>query len=143
MIAADSRIKGAKVNVLGLTFKENYSDLRNSKVADVINKLKAYGVEVFVHDPYGDPAEALHEYGVQLLPWTALPQADAIVAAVSHHQFIGLPVADFQQKLIKDGSLIEVKACFAAKAFEGVGIKVWRVSNAIYLIAACAGSASI
>jgi UDP-N-acetyl-D-galactosamine dehydrogenase len=127
MIAADSRIKGAKVNVLGLTFKENCADLRNSKVADVINELKAYGVEVFVHDPYGDPAEALHEYGVQLLPWAALPQADAIVAAVAHHQFVGLPVADFQQKLIKGGCFVDVKACFDAKAFEAVGIKVWRL----------------
>jgi UDP-N-acetyl-D-galactosamine dehydrogenase len=127
MIAADSRIKGAKINVLGLTFKENCADLRNSKVADVINELKAYGVEVFVHDPYGDPAEALNEYGVHLLPWAALPQADAIVAAVAHHQFVGLPVADFQQKLIKGGCLIDVKACFDAKAFEDVGFKVWRL----------------
>lgn len=127
MIAADSRIKGAKVNVLGLTFKENCSDLRNSKVADVINELKAYGVEVFVHDPYGDPAEALHEYGVQLLPWDALPQADAIVAAVSHKQFIGLTVEDFQQKLTKGGCFVDVKACFDVTALEDVGINVWRL----------------
>ncbi len=79
------------------------------------------------HDPYGDPAEALHEYGVQLLSWAALPQADAIVAAVSHHQFVGISVADFQQKLIKGGCFIDVKACFDAKAFEEVGIKVWRL----------------
>src|ERR1035437_588372 len=86
MIAAGSYVKGAKVNVLGLTFKENCADLRNSKVADVINELKSYGVEVFVHDPYADPEEALAEYGVNLLAWADLPSADAIVAAVSHRQ---------------------------------------------------------
>src|SRR5665647_632606 len=63
MIAGGSYIKGARVNVLGLTFKENCADLRNSKVADVINELKSYGVEVCVHDPFADPEEAMYEYG--------------------------------------------------------------------------------
>ena len=127
MIAAGSHIKGARVNVLGLTFKENCADLRNSKVADVINELKSYGVEVFVHDPYADPAEALHEYGVTLLPWAELPRADAIVAAVSHKQLTALSADDFQQKLVKGGCFIDVKACFEAKDFEDVGIRVWRL----------------
>jgi len=87
MIAAGSTIKGTRVNVLGLTFKENCADLRNSKVGDVINELKSYGVEVFVHDPYADPEEAMHEYGVRLTAWDDLPRADAIVAAVSHKPF--------------------------------------------------------
>ena len=88
MIASGSYVKGARVNVLGLTFKENCADLRNSKVADVINELKSYGVEVFVHDPFGDADEAMHEYGVRLFAWDDLPRADAIVAAVSHKQFM-------------------------------------------------------
>ncbi|MBK9346596.1 MAG: nucleotide sugar dehydrogenase [Burkholderiales bacterium] len=127
MIAGGSYVKGARVNILGLTFKENCADLRNSKVGDVINELKTYGVEVFVHDPYGDPEEAMHEYGVRLFAWNDLPRADAIVAAVSHKQFVSLPVEDFQQKLIKGGCFIDVKACFDANAFEQVGIKVWRL----------------
>ena len=127
MIAAGSYIKGARVNVLGLTFKENCADLRNSKVADVINELKSYGVEVFVHDPHADPEEALHEYGVRLFDWKDLPRADAIVAAVSHKQLISLQVEDFQQKLLKSGCFIDVKACFDSKAFERAGIKVWRL----------------
>jgi UDP-N-acetyl-D-galactosamine dehydrogenase len=127
MIAGGSYIKGAKVNVLGLTFKENCADLRNSKVADVINELKAYGVEVFVHDPCGDPEEALHEYGVELLAWDVLPRADAIVAAVSHKQFSSLPVEDFQRKLIKGGCFVDVKSCFDAAQFQAIGIKVWRL----------------
>jgi UDP-N-acetyl-D-galactosamine dehydrogenase len=127
MIAAGSYVKGARVNVLGLTFKENCADLRNSKVGDVIDELKAYGVEVFVHDPYGDPEEAMHEYGVRLFTWENLPRADAIVAAVSHTQFTKLGVEDFQQKLIKGGCFIDVKACFDHKPFEAAGIKVWRL----------------
>ncbi|MEG1327749.1 MAG: UDP binding domain-containing protein, partial [Janthinobacterium sp.] len=127
MIAAGSYIKGARVNVLGLTFKEDCADLRNSKVGDVINELKTYGVEVFVHDPYADAEEAMHEYGVRLFAWDELPRADAIVAAVSHRALTALPVEDFQQKLIKGGCFIDVKACFDEAALRAVGIKVWRL----------------
>ena len=127
MIAAGSTIKGAKVNVLGLTFKENCADLRNSKVADVIAELKTFGVEVFVHDPFADPDEALHEYGVELSAWDDLPRGDAIVAAVSHAQLCALSPDDFQKKLIKGGCFIDVKACFDAPALRAAGIKVWRL----------------
>jgi|SRR5450830_325655 len=127
MINSGSYIKGARVNVLGLTFKENCADLRNSKVADVINELKTYGVEVFVHDPFADPEEAMHEYGVRLFKWNDLPRADAIVAAVSHQPFTELTAEDFGQKLIKGGCFIDVKTCFDAKALQAAGIKVWRL----------------
>ena len=127
MIAAGSTIKGAHVNVLGLTFKENCADLRNSKVADVIAELKTYGVEVAVHDPYADPEEALHEYGVKLVSWDELPRADAIVAAVAHKQLTGTPLATFQQKLVDGGCFIDVKACYDADALRAAGFKVWRL----------------
>lgn len=127
MIAAGSYIKGARVNVLGLTFKEDCADLRNSKVGDVINELKTYGVEVFVHDPYADADEAMHEYGVRLFAWDELPRADAIVAAVSHQSLLGLPVEDMTKKLIKGGCFIDVKAAFDQTALTGAGIKVWRL----------------
>ncbi|MET3132114.1 UDP-N-acetyl-D-galactosamine dehydrogenase [Oxalobacteraceae bacterium GrIS 1.11] len=127
MIAAGSYIKGSRVNVLGLTFKENCADLRNSKVGDVINELKTYGVEVFVHDPYADSEEAMHEYGVRLFSWDELPRADAIVAAVSHQQLLDLPVEDFQQKLVKGGCFIDVKACFDQDALADAGLRVWRL----------------
>jgi UDP-N-acetyl-D-galactosamine dehydrogenase len=87
MIAAGSYIKGAKVNVLGLTFKENCGDLRNSKVIDIIKELQSYGVDVHVTDPTADPEEAMHEYGVKLEAWDDLPRADAIVAAVAHREY--------------------------------------------------------
>jgi UDP-N-acetyl-D-galactosamine dehydrogenase len=127
MIACGSYVKGARVNILGLTFKENCADLRNSKVIDIINELKSYDVEVFVHDPYADPEEALHEYGVNLLSWNDMPRADAIVAAVSHDQFTALTVEDFQKKMIRGGCLMDVKARFNATEFEQAGIKVWRL----------------
>jgi UDP-N-acetyl-D-galactosamine dehydrogenase len=127
MIAAGSYIKGARVNVLGLTFKENCADLRNSKVGDVINELKSYGVEVFVHDPFADPEEAMHEYGVRIFKWDELPRADAIVAAVSHQQFTTLAVEDLSKKLVKGGCFIDVKACFNAEELQNAGIRVWRL----------------
>jgi UDP-N-acetyl-D-galactosamine dehydrogenase len=127
MIAAGSYVKGARVNVLGLTFKENCADLRNSKVGDVINELRSYGIEVFVHDPWADAEEAMHEYGVRLFAWDELPRADAVVAAVSHQQLIALSVEDIQRKMIKGGCFIDVKAVFDRQALEQAGIRVWRV----------------
>jgi UDP-N-acetyl-D-galactosamine dehydrogenase len=127
MIACGSYIKGARVNILGLTFKENCADLRNSKVTDVINELKNYGVEVFVHDPHADPDEAMQEYGVRLLAWEDMPRADAIVSAVSHSQFTCLSIEDFQRKLVKGGCFIDVKSNFNTSELERAGIKVWRL----------------
>ena len=127
MIGSGSYIKGARVNVLGLTFKENCADLRNSKVVDIIHELKAYGCEVFVHDPEADPEEAMHEYGVRLMRWDDLPRADAIVAAVAHTQYRELSPEDVCRKLIKSGCFIDVKSGFDQAALEGAGLKVWRL----------------
>ncbi len=125
--AAGSVIKGAKVNVLGLTFKENCGDLRNSKVIDIIRELQSYGVEVFVTDPQADAEEAMHEYGVTLTPFKGLPRADAIVAAVAHKEYIALSVDDFARKLVKGGAFIDVKACFSLAALREAGLRVWRL----------------
>jgi UDP-N-acetyl-D-galactosamine dehydrogenase len=127
MIASGSHVKTARVNVLGLTFKENCADLRNSKVADVINELRSYGVEVCVHDPYANRDEALHEYGVRLMSWEELPRADAIVLAVAHDALTALPIEDFQKKLVRSGCFIDVKACFNKARLEEAGMRVWRL----------------
>ncbi|WP_284615907.1 nucleotide sugar dehydrogenase [Aquabacterium humicola] len=127
MIASGSYIKGAKVNVLGLTFKENCGDLRNSKVIDIIHELKSYGVEVFVTDPQATSEEAVHEYGVPLVAWDDLPRADAIVAAVAHREFAGLGMEDFGKKLVKGGAFIDVKAAFDQDALMAAGYRVWRL----------------
>ena len=127
MIAGGSYVKGAKVNVLGLTFKENCGDLRNSKVIDIINELRTYGVEVFVTDPQAKSDEAEHEYGVPLLPWADLPRADAIVAAVAHREFAALSLEDIAKKLVKGGAFIDVKAAFDRPAIEAAGYQFWRL----------------
>lgn len=127
MIAGGSYVKGAKVNVLGLTFKENCGDLRNSKVIDIINELRTYGIEVFVTDPQAKADEALHEYGVTLLPWDDLPRADAIVAAVAHREFATLGLEDLGKKLIKGGAFIDVKAAFDRPALQAAGYQFWRL----------------
>jgi len=127
MIKAGSAIKGAKVNVLGLTFKENCGDLRNSKVIDIIHELQSYGVEVFVSDPQADSDEAVHEYGVPLTPYADLPRADAVVAAVAHREYAALSTAELGQKLIAGGAFIDVKAAFDAAALQGAGYQVWRL----------------
>jgi UDP-N-acetyl-D-galactosamine dehydrogenase len=127
MIAAGNYVKNARVIILGLTFKENCADLRNSKVGDVIDELISYGAEVFVHDPHANPEEAMHEYGVRLYSWDELPRADAIVAAVPHRDLISLESEDLQKKLVKGGCFIDVKACFDSVPLERSGIRVWRL----------------
>ncbi len=127
IIKAGFHVRGAKVNVLGLTFKENCPDLRNSKVADLIQELQDYGIEVHVHDPVADAKEAQHEYGLVLEDWKDLPQADAIVAAVSHHEFLARPLSDFQSKVAGNGCFIDVKSQFDQEALSKTGLSVWRL----------------
>ena len=127
MIAAGSTIKGAKVNVLGLTFKEDCGDLRNSKVIDIIKELQSYGVDVHVTDPTADPEEAMHEYGVKLEAFDDLPRADAVVAAVAHREYKSLSIEDLSKKMIKGGAFIDVKAAFDQKAIADAGYSLWRL----------------
>ncbi|MBB3117093.1 nucleotide sugar dehydrogenase [Pseudoduganella violacea] len=127
MIAAGFHVKGSKVNVIGLTFKENCPDLRNSKVADVVAELRSYGVDVHVHDPVADADEAMHEYGIKLDTWEDLPVADAIVAAVSHKELLARPLTDLEEKLNKGGCFIDVKSQFDLAALCEAGFNVWRL----------------
>jgi UDP-N-acetyl-D-galactosamine dehydrogenase len=127
MIANGSQVKGAKVNVLGLTFKENVPDLRNSRVVDVIAELKSYGVDVYVHDPVATSAEARHEYGIDLVPWEKLPVAEAMVAAVAHREFLTRDARAFAGKLVPNGCFTDVKSQFDAEKFRAAGMCVWRL----------------
>jgi UDP-N-acetyl-D-glucosamine/UDP-N-acetyl-D-galactosamine dehydrogenase len=127
MIQTGLPVKGAQVIVLGLTFKENCADLRNSKVIDVIRELKSYGVNVHVHDPIAEPASAQHEYGVTLVPWAELPRANAIVAAVAHDTLVNTTVAEMLTKLISGGAYMDVKGTADAQALRDLGVKVWRL----------------
>jgi len=127
MIAAGFNVKGSKVNVIGLTFKENCPDLRNSKVADIVYELQSYGVDVHVYDPVASSADAQHEYGIELVSWEDLPRADALIAAVSHKELLARPLTDLQTKLNDGGCFIDVKSQFDEKALSGAGFSVWRL----------------
>jgi UDP-N-acetyl-D-galactosamine dehydrogenase len=127
MIRAGFPVKGGHVNILGLTFKENCPDLRNSRVIDVVRELDSYGVDVAVHDPVADPAEAMHEYGVRLVPWNALPRAHAIVAAVAHDAFAARSADEFAARLMPGGVFVDVKSRADATALRARGIEVWRL----------------
>ncbi|MDO9597791.1 MAG: nucleotide sugar dehydrogenase [Azoarcus sp.] len=127
MITSGSSIKGADVIVLGLTFKENCPDLRNSKVIDVIRELQSYGCKVHVHDPVAESDEAMHEYGVGLTAWEDLPQAEAIVAAVSHSEYLQMPLERMLTKLAAGGVFADVKSAYNAMALSAAGAKVWRL----------------
>jgi UDP-N-acetyl-D-galactosamine dehydrogenase len=127
MIRAGSHVRGCKVNVLGLTFKEDCPDLRNSRVIDVIQELKSYGVDVHVHDPVPDAEEAQHEYGLVLDSWESLPRADALVVAVAHKQFMARPFSDYAAKLIEGGCFIDVKSRFDRSAIRDAGLCGWRL----------------
>jgi UDP-N-acetyl-D-galactosamine dehydrogenase len=127
MIQAGFPVKGSHVVVLGLTFKENCPDLRNSKVIDVIRELESYGVTVHVHDPVALPEEAKHEYGVDLIPWEHLPKANAIVAAVAHSEFRQRPLDDYVAKLSAGGLFVDVKCQADAAALQSRGVQVWRL----------------
>jgi UDP-N-acetyl-D-galactosamine dehydrogenase len=120
-------VKDADVIVLGLTFKENCPDLRNSKVIDVIRELRSYGVRVHVHDPVAEPAEAMHEYGVELTPWEQLPKASAIVAAVAHNEYRRQSLDAVMAKLNPGGVYVDVKCQADAEALRSRGARVWRL----------------
>jgi UDP-N-acetyl-D-galactosamine dehydrogenase len=127
LIQTGAPVKGAHINVLGLTFKENCPDIRNSRVIDVVRELASYGAEVHVHDPRADPAEARREYQLELTPWEALPRARAIVAAVSHREFTRRPIDDYVAKLEPGGIFVDVKCQADAATLRARGINVWRL----------------
>ena len=127
IIQAGHSVNGSHVIVLGITFKEDCPDSRNTRVIDVVNELKTYGVNVWVHDPVADAEEARHEYGLELHSWEKLPKAKAIVAAVAHKEFLKKGTDAMLMKLEKGGSFIDVKSRFDVKALASAGVQVWRL----------------
>jgi UDP-N-acetyl-D-glucosamine/UDP-N-acetyl-D-galactosamine dehydrogenase len=128
MVSQGGYKKNDTVIVLGITFKENCSDIRNSKVIDLINTLKSFGLNVLVHDPIADPNHVFLEYGLELTSWDALPKdAGAIVAAVSHQEYLDLPVADILCFLRPKAVFIDVKAAYDNLYITRAGHLVWRL----------------
>jgi len=128
MIHAGHFISGSTVTVLGLTFKENCPDLRNSKVVDIIRELEDYGIIVQVHDPLADPDEALREYGISLIKLEDLKPASAVVSSVAHNAYLHWSIAELSKLLIVDHPvLIDVKGLFPIDLLHNTGIRVWRL----------------
>lgn len=127
MVRAGHSVFGSKATVLGLTFKENCPDIRNSKVIDIIRELKDFGVDVQVCDPLADPDEAHHEYGVELVPLSKLSTADVVVAAVAHNDFRKLEPTELCRLMKKNPVVIDVKCMYSKSSLEGAGIRVWRL----------------
>ncbi|KAB2926767.1 MAG: nucleotide sugar dehydrogenase [Dechloromonas sp.] len=127
MVRNGHPVKDQPIVVLGLTFKEDCPDLRNSRVIDVIRELESYGAKVIVHDPVADTAEARHEYGVDLVAWDAIPRSAAIVVAVNHREFKNRTTADFLSKLKDHGVVTDVKSMLDPAAFAAAGVDLWRL----------------
>ncbi|MBT0662706.1 nucleotide sugar dehydrogenase [Geobacter pelophilus] len=127
MIHAGHNVLGAMVTVMGLTFKEDCPDLRNSKVIDIINELQDYGIEVQVCDSLADPDESFHEYGIKLVPFDKLKPAAAVVAAVAHSDYRKLSADTLVSLMGKSPLLIDVKGVYDRNACKEAGIKVWRL----------------
>ena len=127
MVRSGLQISGSRVSVLGVTFKENCPDLRNTKVIDIVRELERFGVRVDVHDPVAPPAEAKREYAIELLPWDALPKAQALIVAVTHDQFLARPVSDYVEKLQAGGCFMDVKSKFDCDELRRHGLSVWRL----------------
>jgi len=129
MIASDRKIKGSYVLLLGLTFKENCEDLRNSRVIDVIRELESYGVNVLVHDPVANALSAKEVYGIELSDLKGLTKVDAVIAAVAHDAFLDCSPAAWASLLdVEEGTpFIDVKSAFDRNELAAAGFKVWRL----------------
>ncbi|MDP1770559.1 MAG: nucleotide sugar dehydrogenase [Nitrospirota bacterium] len=121
-------VNDLKVAVLGLTFKENVPDLRNSKVPDIIQELREYGVQVLVHDPIAEPEEAVAEYGIHLQQWDDLKNVDGVIVAVAHRAYAEMNLEELLKPLRdqRDGVVIDVKSLLD-QAKISPSLKYWRL----------------
>jgi UDP-N-acetyl-D-galactosamine dehydrogenase len=127
MIAHNKPIRGSKVAILGLTFKENCSDIRNSKVVDIYHELCSYAVDVLVHDPLADNASVEHEYGISLTSWENIREVQAVIVAVAHQQFVTLDMSQVAAKIAGEKLLIDVKNLVKPQDIAKLNLKVWRL----------------
>ncbi|WP_287127255.1 nucleotide sugar dehydrogenase [Desulfobacter sp.] len=127
MISASQPVKGARVGILGLTFKEDCPDLRNTRVMDIINELKSYECQILVHDPMANPEDAKAYYNVELKPWEELTDLGALILAVPHNCYRNKPLNSFTDKLNSMGALIDVKSMLDADQVKQAGIPFWRL----------------
>lgn len=128
LIASDKNVKNAKVAILGLAFKENCPDIRNTKVIDIIRELVSYGIKPVIADPRADADEAMRLYGIEFLEMSQIRNMDAVILAVAHKEFTGLRMQDLE-KLFGDGQkvFLDIKGVFNRREFEAAGYNYWRL----------------
>ncbi|HXH71495.1 MAG TPA: nucleotide sugar dehydrogenase [Mariprofundaceae bacterium] len=127
IIRAGCKPQGARVAVLGLTFKENCADLRNTKVVDTIRELQSLGIEVSVHDPVASAEEAAYEYGLSLCDWDALHDMDAVIVAVAHEAFRKLDTATLAGICRAGAPVLDVKSILDVDKLRQAGLRLWRL----------------
>jgi UDP-N-acetyl-D-galactosamine dehydrogenase len=116
MIGKGHVIKGANALILGITFKENCPDVRNTKVVDIYNELVQFGINVDVYDPWADPAEVKHEYGINILSTLSDKKYDSVIVAVAHHEFLEI---DFKKYKANNAVIFDTKACIDRTLVDG------------------------
>lgn len=127
LISSGVLIKGSKVNILGLTFKEDCADLRNSKVFDIVRELESYGVNVCVTDDLANKQEVKKEYDIDLIDWDSLPVSDAVIIAVAHNTYKNLSLQKISEKIKPKGVVIDVKSIMNRNEFIDSGFNFWRL----------------
>jgi UDP-N-acetyl-D-galactosamine dehydrogenase len=128
LIAADLQVKKSRVAVLGLSFKENVPDLRNTRVVDIINELKDYGVTVLTHDPLAIPEEAREHCGIDLVSLKEMRDMDAVILAVAHRDYLKLGLEKLVSLCRKDRPiLLDIKSVFEPVRAQSLGIRYWRL----------------
>jgi UDP-N-acetyl-D-galactosamine dehydrogenase len=128
MITSDIQVNKARVAVLGLSFKENVPDLRNTRVIDIINELKDYGTEVLVHDPLADPEEARRLYNIKLVSLNQIKDVDAVILAVAHRNYKAMGIQSIAGMCRKEHPiLLDIKAVFSQETATSKKINYWRL----------------
>lgn len=129
LVKADVPVNGAKVAILGFTFKENCPDTRNTKIIDIVRELREYGIEPLIVDPKADEKEAFHEYGVRFVSIDSVRGMDAVLIAVAHSEFAGFSVGEidafFKSGLDAGKVLLDIKGVLDRKVYETLGYRYW------------------
>jgi UDP-N-acetyl-D-galactosamine dehydrogenase len=129
IIQSGNGVHGARVGILGLTFKENVPDLRNTRVIDIIRELESFCVQVLAHDPLVDPAAVREEFGFELMPWEEMKELDALIVAVPHAWYTRLPIEEVV-KLLDHGKktvIADIKGMLKPEAVRSYGMTYWRL----------------
>lgn len=129
LIKANKYVKDAKVAMLGFTFKENCPDTRNTRIIDIVNELKEYGITPVIADPVADKNEAAREYGIEFADIDSIKDMDAVIVAVAHNEFTKLSEKEIGAMFTKEGQkvLLDIKGLLDRKEYENAGYLYWRL----------------